>query len=184
MVIKKDWEIYFEYGIDLNNRRIFLCGDIEEENIEKVVKGLYLMSSNREKPIEIYISTCGGDEYEMFGLYDIIRNCENEIITIGFGKVMSAGPLILASGDTRKAFVNTWFMVHESWYSVYEQKHSEHESLSKHVRDITKMWADCMAERTNIDSSHWIKICKGTDKYFDVQKAKELGIIDNIIGDE
>jgi len=181
--IQRDWQdIFFAYGVDQTNRRIFLHGDIEEDSIKQVIKGIFLLqSASKEKPIEIYVGTCGGDEYEMFGLYDVIRSCDSHIITIGVGKVMSAGPLILAAGDERRAFPHTSFMIHESWYSIHEEKCSEHEAILKHNLSINKKWAECMEDRTGTPAKIWLKMCKGPDEYFDVNKAKTLGIIDKIL---
>ena len=184
--IVRDWvDIYFEYGIDQTNRRIFLHSGIEEYTIEQVIKGIYLLNSNsKDKPIEIYVGTLGGDEYEMLGLYDVIRSCECRIITIGVGKVMSAGPLILAAGDERQAFPHTSFMVHESWWDSPGIKFSEHEKVIKHYGQLHKTWTALMEERTGTPAKVWQKMCKGPDVYFDVHKAKELGIIDKIIGEK
>lgn len=175
-------DIYFEYGVDQANRRIFLHNQIDEDSIRHVIQGIYLLQSiNHEKSIEIYVGTLGGDVYEMFGLYDVIRNCESRIITIGVGKVMSAGPLILAAGDERRAFKNTSFMVHEEWYSIEEEKVSDHERALKHTKYLEAKWSQCMEDRTGLSAKKWAKMCKGPDYFFDVDKAIEFGIIDNII---
>ena len=57
MKIPKDQlEAYFEYGVDIANRCIFL-GEITEVSVSKVIKGLYLMEhqNTEHKPIEIRI---------------------------------------------------------------------------------------------------------------------------------
>jgi ATP-dependent Clp endopeptidase proteolytic subunit ClpP len=185
--IVRDWvDIYFDYGVDQTNRRIFLHSGIEEDTIKEVIKGIYLLQSNtKDKPIEIYVGTLGGDEYEMLGLYDVIRSCESQVITIGVGKVMSAGPLILAAGDIRKAFPHTSFMVHESWWESPALKFSEQEKIIKHYNALNHLWSKLMEDRTGTSAKTWMKMCKEkADEYFDVHKAKELGIIDHIIGEK
>lgn len=184
--IKRDWQdIFFDYGVDQTNRRIFLHGDIEEDSIKQVIKGIFLLqSASKEKPIEIYVGTLGGDEYEMFGLYDVIRSCESHIITIGIGKVMSAGPLLLAAGDERRAYPNTSFMVHQACWESSPFKFTEHEKILKHYGALEKKWALLMEARTGTSASTWMKMCKGPDEYFGVEKAKQLGIIDKIMGEK
>ena len=53
-----------------------------------------------KKPFRMYISTHGGVVSDMFSILDVMdlvkRNCEVE--TVGIGKVMSAGVLMLANG--------------------------------------------------------------------------------------
>ena len=84
---------------------------------------LYLQELNRldptgknQKPIEFYISTYGGSADDMFALYDIMRQIKKttEIHTIGMGKVMSAGVLLLAAGTKghRKIGKNCRVMIH------------------------------------------------------------------------
>src|SRR6188474_705441 len=99
--ITKDWiEAYFEYGIDRQNRRIFLFDGVDEGAIGTVIKGLYYMDSESvEKPIELFIGSFGGSEYEMFGLYDVIRTLRAPIYTTAIGKCMSAAPLLVACGE-------------------------------------------------------------------------------------
>ena len=62
-----------------------------------------IKDKNKKKPM-VYISTYGGSADDMFGLYDIMRQVKDtsEIHTVGVGKVMSAGVLLLAAGTNGK----------------------------------------------------------------------------------
>ena len=139
------------------------------------------MQSNKEKSIEIYISTHGGDEYEMFGLYDLLKGCPCHVITIGFGKVMSAGVLLLAAGDERFAYPNTSFMVHESWWEDGPERYSQKKAVMGHYKDLYDVWINCMAESTKFSATKWKQFCEGPDRYFRVEMAKEIGLIDKVI---
>ena len=90
---------------------IGLFCDVTEEKVGEVIHGLlYLdhiyktVAADQKKPIDFYISTYGGSADDMFSLYDVMRQIreDNEIHTIGMGKVMSAGVLLLAAGTTGK----------------------------------------------------------------------------------
>ena len=90
-------------------RTIGLLGDVDEEKAGDLMMGLLLLTdlSGKEppyKPLTMYISTYGGAADEMFGIYDIMCKVKSqcEIETIGVGKVMSAGTLILAAGTKGK----------------------------------------------------------------------------------
>ena len=90
-------------------RTIGLIGDVDEEKGGDLMMGLLLLTelSGKEAPydpITMYISTYGGSADEMFGIYDIMTKAKKqcEIHTIGVGKVMSAGTLVLASGTKGK----------------------------------------------------------------------------------
>jgi len=177
------YDNYFDNNIDVRNRRLFLHGDIDEDNIGKLVKGLYILESNNaEKPIEIVISSCGGDEYEMFAAYDVIKNCSCHVTTIAVGKIMSAAPLIFAAGDERIAYENTIFMIHESAYGI-EAKHTDIKTEARHFEEIENKWCELMAEHTKLTTKQWKqKYNAKPDVYFNVEQAIKYGLVDKVIG--
>ena len=93
-------------------RVIGLFSDVAEDKVAELVHALlYLNEINRNsgeenrKPIKFYLSTYGGSADDMFALYDVMRlvqSEETEIHTVGMGKVMSAGVLLLAAGTKGK----------------------------------------------------------------------------------
>jgi ATP-dependent protease ClpP protease subunit len=90
-------------------RTIGLMGDVDEEKGGDLMMAILLLTELSGKdapydPITMYISTYGGSADEMFGIYDIMTKAKKqcEIHTIGVGKVMSAGTLVLASGTKGK----------------------------------------------------------------------------------
>lgn len=178
----------FEYGVDLASRTVFLWGDIDEEAIAKAGKAILMLDSMGNKtendPITVYISTYGGAEYEMWGLYDIMRNCQNTIKTVGVGKIMSAGPLLLSAGDEGHRFVhkNARIMLHQSSDSI-EGKVKELEHELKELKDSDRRWVNEMASRTSKDAKHWSKITTNNllDHYIGADEAIAWGIVDHII---
>lgn len=182
--IGREWlEIYFENGVDVQNRRIFLIGEISEDTASDVIKGMYLMQSmSVEKPITIYIYTEGGSEYAMFAIYDVIKQCACDVETVAMGEVLSAGPILVAAGTKGKRYSlpNTFFMVHESWDTIGDVKLSDNKNIIKHHSELENRWLLLMEENTGVSRKKWQKMCSGPDKYFDATKAVELGIVDYI----
>lgn len=183
--IGKDWiDAYFEYGVDRQNRRVFLFDGVEENSIGTVIKALYYMDSeSKEKPIEVFIGSFGGSEYEMFALYDVIRTLQAPIHTTAIGKCMSAAPLLVACGEPefRYATPNTWFMVHQSWEDFGAKRTDELKKDLAHYDKMADRWYDLMAKHTKQDSKFWRKHCEGVgDHFFDAYKAQEFGLIDHI----
>lgn len=178
------YDNYFSYGIDPRRRRIFLDEDIEEISIGRFIQSLFVMKDeNTDKPIEIVISSFGGCEYGMFAAYDVIRGLTNvHVRVIAVGKVMSAAPLILAAGDESLCYPTTQFMVHESAYEMHE-RHNNAKVTIAHYEDLTKLWGEKMAERTNLSAKQWLNLTekKGRDKYFDAKQALKWGLVDGII---
>ncbi len=184
--ISKDWvEAYFQYGIDIANRCIFLTDEVTEESIGHVVKGLYMMDSqnNNNDPIELRISSHGGDIYEMFGLHDVTRTLKSPVYTMGMGKVMSAAVLLLACGEkkNRWAGANTSFMIHvPSWDEGFQTLHGHKIDVTECER-LWDRWYKLMGHYTKRDEKFWRKQCaRKMDIYFDAETALEWGIIDNI----
>lgn len=183
--ITKDWiEAYFEYGIDKENRRIFMFDGVDEVSIGIVIKGLYYMDAeSTEKPIELFIGSFGGSEYEMFALYDTIRTLKSPIHTTAIGKSMSAAPLLVACGEPgyRYATPNTWFMVHQSWDEFGAKRVDEIKKDLKHYDEMGNKWYELMAKHTNKDEKFWRAQCNAVgDRYFSAEQAAEWGLIDHI----
>jgi len=177
-------DVYFQHGVDLTNRRIFLFDEISEVSIGGVIKGLYLMEqSNNKLPIELFIGSFGGSEYEMFALYDTTRTLSSPIHTVAIGKCMSAAPLLIAGGEQghRYATPNTFFMIHEGYAEFGANRKDDYKTVSKHLDQLNGRWSSLMAKHTKKPEAFWNKLCKKVnDTHFDVQQAIEWGIIDHI----
>ena len=94
-------------------RSIMFVGEVSEEKTADLISALLVLAQeikegeDRAEDIKIYISTFGGSAHEMFGIYDVMNWCKQfcDIQTIGIGKVMSAGTLILAAGTKGKRII-------------------------------------------------------------------------------
>ena len=97
---------------EIDMRVIGLFSTVNEENVAEIFSGLlYLNEMNvrekdeeKRKDINFYVSTYGGSADDMFALYDLMKEVQDtsDIVTIGMGKVMSAGVPILAAGTKGK----------------------------------------------------------------------------------
>ena len=172
---------YLDKGIDLRNRSLCLIGDIDEDSFGAFFKGLRLLETTAEEPLTVYISTEGGEIYDMFGIYDLLRNSRCYIRTVSIGKVMSAGILLAAAGDERYCYPNTIFMSHEASWTAYKENLTSQKLTMKHMLDWERRWADCMEEQTGTPASTWLRIHKGQDLYLTADQAVELGIVEKII---
>ena len=183
--ISKDLvDVYFQHGVDLTNRRIFLFDEISEVSVGGVIKGLYLMEqANNKLPIELFIGSFGGSEYEMFALYDTTRTLSSPIHTVAIGKCMSAAPLLIAGGEKghRYATPNTFFMIHEGSSDFGVSRQDDYRSVSKHLNQLSNTWSLLMAKHTKKPEAFWNRLCKKVhDTHFDVNTAIEWGIIDHV----
>jgi ATP-dependent Clp protease protease subunit len=183
---EKEWvDAYFDRGVDVVNRRLFLVGDVEQDNIGDLIKGIYLMEHNdKDKPITLFINTYGGFVYEAFGLYDTLQTVNCPIEAVAVGKVMSAGVLLVASGFKGKRYgtENCVFMYHGEQIQEDVQKPlSSHKKDVRHYDWMEKRYNELMAKHTKKNYDFWKRLGdKNGDTYFDADKAIEYGIIDQI----
>ena len=170
-------------------RTIGLIGDVDEEKAGDLMMGLLLLTDLNQKPppydpITMYISTYGGSADEMFGIYDIMGKvkAECEIRTIGVGKVMSAGTLILASGTKgqRKIGKHCRVMIHSVNSGHVGELHSiENEvKVVKHMQDL---YINAMAAETHMTKRQLQKLIdRKINVYLTAEEAIEYGIADEI----
>ena len=139
-------------------RVIGLFSDVAEDKIAELVHALlYLDQTNHGKkpekrdPIEFYISTYGGSADDMFAMYDVMRQIEEttEIHTIGMGKVMSAGVLLLAAGTKGKRKIGKYcrVMIH----SAIAGSHGSLPSLMNEMealQDLQESYIEALVEET------------------------------------
>jgi ATP-dependent Clp protease protease subunit len=137
------------------------------------------------RPIEFYISSYGGNADDMFALYDIMRQIreETEIHTIGMGKVMSAGVLLLAGGTKgkRKIGKNCRVMIH----SVIAGNHGNVHNLVNEmeaIQGLQEMYVNSLVEETKMTKPQMKKMLeRKVNVYLSAEEAVELGIADEII---
>lgn len=163
-------------GVDLEARRMELRGEVNEMMASIIIRGLLKMSAMSNEPIEIYLSTFGGDAYEGFAIYDAIRACECDVNIIASGKIMSAGFLIFLAGDNRIASEHTTFMMHSTYYDS-EGTVRNHEVAVNEGRRINNTFLDIAATRTKRNRRWWYRSILNQDKFFNVVEATELGIL-------
>lgn len=114
-----------EYYQRLKNREILWNDDISEDII---MIANHIIRWNREdadlpvnerKSIRIWINSDGGDANTVMHVIDVIALSKTPVITIGMGKVYSAGGLLLMSGHKRLIFENTCCLIHDGYSGAF-----------------------------------------------------------------
>ena len=167
------------------SRLVVLHGDVNESSISLVVAQLLHLASLSHKPISLVISTYGGSVDEMFTLYDTIKFLPCPVHTIALGKVMSAGVLLLASGEKGKRIIgkNARIMIHPVSGGVMGNVFEVINDTKEHKRLQDQMVAAIVKE-TKSTKTEIEKIMKsGHDFYLLPEQAVKMGIVDKIIGD-
>jgi ATP-dependent Clp protease protease subunit len=183
MLFDKDWvDAYFEHGVDIQNRRVWFVGDIEEDSVMAAIKGLYLMDSMGTDPLEIFISSYGGDLTEAHALYDVMGTLKCAVHTFAFGKCMSAAPLILAAGEPGHRWVapHAEFMAHD-WAASFEGKAGDIKADYDWGIKVNEIRLKLLTKHSSKTIAHWRKLCNlKTDYFFTADQAIEWGLADQV----
>lgn len=168
--------LWLTEGIDLESRRIEVREDVTEKLASKIIRALIKMTEISHDPIELYLSSGGGEIYSGLAIFDAIRECPCDVNIIGSGQLFSAAFIIYLAGDQRIASENTSFMIHSISYGT-EGSVKQHEIEVNEAKIMNNKFLDICAERTKPNRKWWYRHLNGSDKYFKVNEAKELGII-------
>jgi ATP-dependent Clp protease protease subunit len=151
----------------------------------EVSEGLEENQSKKIRPIEMLVSTPGGNADDMFALYDIMRVVREkcEIVTYGIGKVMSAGVLLLASGTKgrRKIGANCRVMIHSVMAGSQGSIH-DIENEMEEIKFMQNAYIKALSAETKMSQKKLkTMINKKVNIYLSAEEAVELGIADIIV---
>ena len=174
-------------------RVVGLFSEVVDEKITEIIHGLLYMNEmnkleedpKNKRDIEFYLSTYGGSADDMFALYDMMKIVEEDtdIVTIGMGKVMSAGVLILAAGTKgkRKIGRNCRVMIH----SVIAGNHGSLPNLINEmeaIQDLQELYIERLVEETKMTKKQMKKLLEQkVNIYLSAEEAVKHGIADIIV---
>jgi len=172
-------------------RSIMFVGEVNEEKAADLISALLVLS--QEKPggeeeiddIKLYISTYGGSAHEMFAVYDVMNYCKQfcDIETIGVGKVMSAGTLILAAGSKGKRRLgrNCQVMIHSVNGGSIGELHSLQNEMEQ-MKNLQDSYIQCLADETAMTKRQIRRLInRKVNVYLSSSEAIEKGLADEVI---
>ncbi len=166
----------------LENRIIFLQGEIHDGNANEIVmKLLYLQSENRRKPIHFYINSPGGSVSATLAMYDTMQMCTCPVATYCVGLAASGGAVLLAGGSDGKRYAlpNAKIMIHQPYGQVGGQV-SDIEIQADEILKTREVLNQILAQHTKQPLE---RIAKDTnrDYYMSAAEAKVYGVVDDIL---
>ena len=200
---KEPQQIIMLGGSDTDIRTVALYGDVTEELAKEGVNGIWYLRATAKaeepidiedpetdyqeviRPIEMVISTNGGNADDMFAIYDVMRLCREEvdIETLGIGKVMSAGTLLLAAGTKgkRKIGKHCRVMIHSVIGGSIGPMHQLDNEM-KEVKAIQESYIKAICEETNLTERKLRALLKKkVNIYLTAEEAVKHGFADIII---
>jgi ATP-dependent Clp protease protease subunit len=166
----------------LENRVIFLQGEIYDGNAnELVMKLLYLQSENRRKDIHFYINSPGGSVSSTLAIYDTMQMISCPVATYCVGLAASGGAVLLAGGEKGKRFSlkHAKVMIHQPHGGVGGQV-SDIEIQANEIIKTREILNGILADHCGKTVEQIHKACD-RDYYMTAAEAKEFGIVDDIL---
>jgi len=185
----EEQNISFSFGEEAISP-ICLVGEINDENTSAVISALVMNKVIAEKieepePMEFYLNSEGGSAYEMFAIYDVMKSVQDAypIKTIGIGKIMSAGVLILAAGTKGQRYIgrNSRVMIHNV-LSGQQGSITTIQNEFNEVKEIQRMYIAGLVECSNLTERELKKmLSKNQNIYISAEKAIEYGLADHLL---
>ena len=182
---------------EMESRTMLLQGEVNEEKAGEILSGFLALAELKPPrqelkegempydPVTLYISTYGGSADEMFGLFDIMNNCKKSCVieTVGVGKVMSAGTLLLAAGTKghRKITRHCRVMLHQVSAGTFGPLFNMTTEIDA-IQSLQENYVNAMVSCTNLSKRKLKSLLnERVNVYLSAEEAVEYGLADIII---
>jgi len=182
---------------EMESRTMLLQGNLDEEKSGEILSGFLALADLKAPkqnlkegempydPITLYISTYGGSADEMFGLFDVMNMCKKKCIieTIGMGKVMSAGTLLLAAGTKghRKIGKHCRVMLHQVSAGTFGPLFNMTTEIDA-IQKMQESYINAMVSCTSLSKRKLKSLLnERVNVYLTAEEAVEYGLADTII---
>ncbi len=166
----------------LENRIVFLIGDINQGSAARVMmQMLYLENERKGQEIHLYINSPGGAVDDTLAVYDTMLFLSSPVATYCIGRAYSGGAVLLTAGEPGKRFIlpHAKVMIHQPYGGVSGQTEDiriQAEQIIKTKRALNEI----IAKHTGKDVDQVAKDGE-RDRYFTAQEAKDYGLVDEVL---
>ena len=174
-------KVYDIFSKLLENRIIFINGEINDTLSNLVISELLYLDSINTNDIEIYINSPGGSVTSGLAIIDTMNFIKSDVRTIVTGLAASMASIILASGTIgkRASLKNSEIMIHQPLGASSGQA-TDIEIQAKRIVSKKKLINKMLSDLTK-QSIKKIERDTERDKFFTSSEALEYGLIDTII---
>ena len=167
----------------LRERIIWLEGEVRDDNSNRIVKQLQVLSAeDPEKDITLYINSPGGSVSAGMAIYDAMMLVPNDVATVAMGLAASMGQFLLCAGakGKRSATPNTRVMMHQPLGGIGGSA-SDIKIQAEQMLQLKKKLAQLIADHSG-QSLERIEADSDRDRWFTAEEAAGYGLIDFVIG--
>lgn len=175
-----------EYAYDLysrllNDRIVFISGEIDDNMASIVVSELLYLDSLNHNDIYLYINSPGGSITSGIAIYDTMNYIKSDVKTICIGLAASMGAFLLANGTKGKrcSLPNSEIMIHQPLGGTSGQATDikiAAERIIKIKNKLNKILATVTGKNVKT-----IEKDTERDNFMDASEALKYGLIDEII---
>lgn len=176
--------------IDRENRHLYLNDTVDESIIDSLV--YMILRFNREdkgkeikdrKPIILYINSPGGNVSDGYGLIDAILTSKTPVYTVNQAMCASMGFLIYIAGQKRYCMPHAEFLMHDGSSFGWDSTAKLKDRIDFETGQLEQMTKRYIISHTKIDEATY-DIKYRVEWYFLPKEAKEIGVIDYIVGED
>lgn len=183
-VIEKSYNKEYAYDLYsrmLNDRIVFITGEITSESSNIIISELLYLDSLNHEDISLYINSPGGVITAGMAIYDTMNYIKSDVVTIGIGMCASMAAFLLSSGKKGKRLIlpNSEVMIHQPLGGA-EGQATEIKIAAEHILKIKTNMNNILALNTGKDIKT-IELDTERDHYLDANEAKKYGLIDKIL---
>ena len=173
--------VYDLYSKLLEDRIIFITGEINDNLSNIVISELLYLDSISNDEISIYINSPGGSITSGMAIYDTMNYIKSDVSTICIGIAASMGAFLLSSGKKGKRFIlpNAEVMIHQPLGGASGQA-TEIKIAATRILKLKEKLNKILSNNTNQDIN---KIEQDTERdyFMNSEEALNYGIVDKII---
>lgn len=173
---------YDIYSRLLKERIIFVVGEVHDVMASLVTAQLlFLEAESPKKDIFLYINSPGGAVTSGLAIYDTMRYIRPEVSTLCTGQAASMGSLLLTAGTAGKRFSlpNARIMVHQP-SGGFQGQATDIEIQAREIIEVRARLNQIYVEHTGQELD-FIEKAMDRDTFFTADKAKEFGLIDDVV---
>jgi len=163
--------------------RIIFLGTPINDTVANFLIGqlLYLMKSDRNRDVHLYINSPGGSISAGLAIYDTMQYVSCPIETVCIGSAASMAAILLAAGSPGKRYAlpNARIMIHQPWGGV-EGTAADIEIQAEEILENREILNRILAQHTGRTVDQ-IQVDTDRDKYLSADEAREYGLLDEVM---
>ena len=167
---------------DLDNRKLYLWGGVDDDSAQKIVKRLLYLDSLNHDDIVLHLNSPGGVISSGMAIIDTMNAIKSDVCTLCMGQAASMGAVILALGQKGKRYVlpHSRVMIHQPLVSgqIFGPA-SDIQIQADEILRIRRILNELFASAAN-KKIEQIEQDTDRDFFMDAQEAVSYGIVDKI----